>query len=353
LRELSFAAEPAVGSNVVSINGEVHFPGDYPKTLGMKATDLIIAAGGMKESAYSLVAEISRVKVDLNNSQAEAYIEHILLDALQTKDSLKVLLEPGDVLSVRKIPAWQEDRVVVLSGEIKFPGKYTISKNEKLGEVFRRAGGLTNEAFPHGAVFTREVLISREEEQKQKLVQQLESDIASLSLSPTAEESSRKANSVAQSLLNRLKTSKSAGRLVIDLNLQLQKPEESQITLRNGDKIHVPIFPSEVSVLGEVQFPTSHLHDPKLSTDNYINLSGGFSQNADEKRIFVVKANGAVLTNKGNGWFDNQQSDKIIQLGDVIVVPLNLQKGKWLETLTSSTQIIYQLAVAAAAVNSF
>jgi protein involved in polysaccharide export with SLBB domain len=137
------------------------------------------------------------------------------------------------------------------------------------------------------------------------------------------------------------------------LNLQLQKPEESQITLRNGDKIHVPIFPSEVSVLGEVQFPTSHLHDPKLSTDNYINLSGGFSQNADEKRIFVVKANGAVLTNKGNGWFDNQQSDKIIQLGDVIVVPLNLQKGKWLETLTSSTQIIYQLAVAAAAVNSF
>jgi protein involved in polysaccharide export with SLBB domain len=105
--------------------------------------------------------------------------------------------------------------------------------------------------------------------------------------------------------------------------------------------------------MGEVQFPTSHLHNASFSMDQYIALSGGFTQNADEKRIFVVKSNGAVLTKKGNGWFNAGGSNKNIQAGDVIVVPINLQKGRWLETLTSSTQIVYQLAVTAAAVNSF
>ena len=127
----------------------------------------------------------------------------------------------------------------------------------------------------------------------------------------------------------------------------------SQIVLRDGDKIHIPMIPSEVSILGEVQFPTSHLFSSSLSVDDYIKLSGGVTQNADEKRIFIVKSNGAVVTKKGNGWFDGIKSSNNIEVGDVIVVPINLQKGKWLETLTSSTQIIYQLAVTAAALNSF
>ena len=163
----------------------------------------------------------------------------------------------------------------------------------------------------------------------------------------------QKANSVAASLLARLKNARSVGRLVIDLQSQIAQSKSSQITLRPGDKLHIPIMPSEISVMGEVKFPTSHLFQSGFSIDQYINLSGGFTQNADEKRIFVVKSNGAVLTKKGNGWFSGNQSQKKIQAGDVIVVPINLQKGKWLETLTSSTQIVYQLAVTAAAVNSF
>ena len=257
------------------------------------------------------------------------------------------------MLSVKKIPSWQEDRIITLSGEVKFPGEYAIRKNEKIGEVLKRAGGLTRDSFARGAVFTRNALIEREEGQKEKLVQQLESDIATLSLSPTSGDSVQKANSVAESLLRRLKNSKSVGRLVIDLDSQLAQSTSSQITLRTGDKLHIPIMPSEISVMGEVQFPTSHLFQSGFSVDQYINLSGGFTQNADEKRIFVVKSNGAVLTKKGNGWFSGNQSQKNIQTGDVIVVPINLQKGKWLETLTSSTQIVYQLAVTAAAVNSF
>ena len=162
-------------------------------------------------------------------------------------------------------------------------------------------------------------MIEREEEQKEKLVQQLESDIASLALSPTNSNSSQKANSVAESLLKRLSNSRSVGRLVIDLDSQLAGSTSSQITLRDGDKLHVPIMPEEVSILGEVQFPTSHLFQSDFSVDQYINLSGGFTQNADEKRIFVVKSNGAVLTKGGNGWFSGNQNQKKIQAGDVIL----------------------------------
>ena len=353
LKELSFYAEPAIGNKVVSVSGEVHFPGDYPKTKRMNILDLITAAGGFKESAYSLAAEISRISLDLNKSKSEAVVEHILLDSLQNENALSIELKPGDVLSVKKIPSWEDTRVVTLSGEVRFPGEYTIKKNEKLGELFKRAGGLTKEAFSAGTVFTRTSLITREEEQKEKLIKQLESDIATLSLSPTSGDSAQKANSVAQSLLSRLESSKSVGRLVIDLEAQLDNPETAQITLRDGDRLHIPIIPSEISIMGEVQFPTSHLHNAGFSMDQYIALSGGFTQNADEKRIFVVKSNGAVLTKKGNGWFNAGGSNKNIQAGDVIVVPINLQKGRWLETLTSSTQIVYQLAVTAAAVNSF
>jgi polysaccharide biosynthesis/export protein len=353
LKELEFNAEPAVGKLVVSVSGEVHFPGEYPLVRGMTVANLIVAAGGLKESAFSLAAEISRIGVDFNKTDVEALVEHRLLESLLFEDSLNEQLQPSDVLSVKKIPSWQEDRVITLSGEVKFPGEYAIRKNEKIGEVLKRAGGLTHDSFARGAVFTRTALIEREDGQKEKLVQQLESDIATLSLSPTSGDSARKANSVAESLLRRLKDSKSVGRLVIDLDSQLAQSTSSQITLRSGDKLHIPIMPSEISVIGEVQFPTSHLFQSGFSVDQYINLSGGLTQNADEKRIFVVKSNGAVLTHKGHGWFSGNQSQKNIQTGDVIVVPINLQKGKWLETLTSSTQIVYQLAVTAAAVNSF
>tara|TARA_B110000003_G_scaffold276412_1_gene322722 strand:+ start:3926 stop:6607 length:2682 start_codon:yes stop_codon:yes gene_type:complete len=353
LKELQFNAEPTVGALVVSISGEVHFPGKYPMSTGMTVGDLIVAAGGLKESAFSLAAEISRLGVDFNQSDVEALVEHKLLESLFLEDSLNEQLQPSDVLSVKRIPSWQDDRIITLSGEVKFPGDYAIRKNEKIGEVIRRAGGLTRDSFARGTVFTRNSLIVREEEQKEKLVQQLESDIATLSLSPTSGDSVQKANSVAGSLLRRLKDSKSVGRLVIDLDSQLAQSEAKQITLRNGDKLHIPITPSEISVMGEVQFPTSHLFQSGYSIDQYINSSGGFTQNADEKRIFVVKSNGAVLTKKGNGWFIGNQSQKNLQIGDVIVVPINLQKGKWMETLTSSTQIVYQLAVTAAAVNSF
>ena len=161
LKELEFNAEPSVGTLVVSISGEVHFPGKYPMSKGMTVRDLLVSSGGLKESAFSLSAEISRIEVDFNKTNIEASVEHELLESLHSEDSLDTKLYPGDVLSVKKIPSWQEDRIITISGEVKFPGNYAIRKNEKIGDVLARAGGLTGESFSQGAVFTRSSLIEK------------------------------------------------------------------------------------------------------------------------------------------------------------------------------------------------
>jgi protein involved in polysaccharide export with SLBB domain len=141
--------------------------------------------------------------------------------------------------------------------------------------------------------------------------------------------------------------------LVIDLNKILKDAERSDLLVKDQDSLFIPSIPYAVSVSGEVQFPTSHLYDEKLDMNDYLNRSGGYTQNADKGRTFVVKSNGAVMANGANGWFGKGSNGRKISPGDVIVVPIDVKQTRFLENLTYSTQIIYQLAVAAAAVNSF
>ena len=351
LLDLRHESNPGIGNLLVRIEGMVHFPSQYPLTKDMTVSDLIAAGGGMLDSAYTMSAEIARVVYDQNNSNSEARIEHIMLPSLLEEKANNFKLKAHDVLHIKSIPSWTKENKVVISGEVKFPGTYLIKKNETLKDVVKRAGGLTANAFPEGAFLTRENLIEREEKQKAKLISQLQTDIASASLSSTS--SSSQAKNVGESLIEKLKSSESIGRLVINLEKQLSENDEVKIVMRDGDKLFIPISPHEVSVLGEIQFPTSHLFDESLSINDYIDKSGGFTRNADLKRVFVIKTNGSVFIKGGNDWFSNNDKAKKVQPGDLIVVPINLQKGKWIENLTSSSQVVYQLAVTAAAVNSF
>lgn len=353
LEELRHEGKPGLGIPSVRILGMIHFPGEYPYTPDMTVGDLIVAGGGMTGSAYTLSAELSRQTVEWNSSSPMASIHHTNLASLLSENTLSTKLLAKDVLSIKPIPYWSEKNTIEILGEVQFPGSYTFQKNETLKSVFERAGGFTKEAFPQGAVFTRLNLIKREEEQKKRLITQLETDLANISLAAGSEETAAKAKSVADGLLARLKNSKSTGRLVINLNEQVAKEAESSIVVRNGDKLFVPSIPYEVSVVGEVQFATSHLFNSKFNLKDYIQRSGGLTANADEGRVFAVKANGSVLTKGNSGWFKSSNNNSSLEAGDVIVVPIDLEKGRWLETLTSGTQVIYQLAVAAAAVNSF
>ena len=298
-------------------------------------------------------AEITRIRV--GNEQV-ASVEHIRIDQKTLSESNSTTdfkLQPYDMLSIKPIPLWREGEYIELSGEFKFPGIYSIKDGETITDLVKRAGGLTERAFPNGAVFSRENLRQREDNQRERLIAQLEADLANLTLAATDPAEAVKAQSAANNMLSRLRNTESQGRLVIDLSSLLHSKSRSGLFLNAGDKLFVPQIPFSVSVSGEVQFPTSHLHKDGLDLDDYLKRSGGFTQNADEDRTFIVKANGAVLTKGGNAWFGKGSRINNISPGDVIVVPIDVKQSRFLENLSYSTQIIYQLAVAAAAVNSF
>jgi protein involved in polysaccharide export with SLBB domain len=143
------------------------------------------------------------------------------------------------------------------------------------------------------------------------------------------------------------------GRLVIDLQqvLAAQAGGALDVVMRDGDRLLIPKQSQEVTVLGEVQNATSHFYREGTDRDDYIAMSGGFTARADKGRIYVVRANGSVLANESSGWFNRGSVE--IRPGDTVVVPLEADRIRPLTLWTTVTQILYNIAVAVAAVNSF
>ncbi len=269
------------------------------------------------------------------------------------------------MLVIKPIVQWQEPGDIELLGEVRFPGKYPIHQGETLYSVLQRAGGLTDVAFPYGAVFIREELKKREKDQLELLANRLQSDLAALSLEAVASGSVSPmggggAASAAQSLaigsqlLEQLRSTKPVGRLVIDVNRVLKGPAgvPGDVLVKDGDKLIVPKKTQEITILGEVQSPTSHVFQPGLTRDDYIAKSGGVTQKADEKRIYVVRANGDVFSGGRSGWFRRSQSIEM-RPGDTIVVPLDTERVRALPLWQAVTTIIYNLAVGFVVVHQY
>ncbi|NQD37402.1 sugar transporter [Permianibacter sp. IMCC34836] len=341
--------------DTVEISGSVRFPGIYPMTEGFTLAHLLTAAGGLTEAAYTLAAEVTRVNLTNPN---EATVDHIPLDLRQILDAhaASPALVSRDQVFIKQIPEWQEQLTVELRGEFVFPGRYTIRRGETLAQLIKRAGGFTQYAAPEGAVFTRDDLRKQESQRIAELQAQLQSQVAAASLSasagtaPTrpgvdAEQATRAAGLLAQ-----LEKTQAVGRLVIDLPLIVTSAEHD-IQLESGDLLVVPPRRQTVSVVGEVQYSTSHVFADDLNYEDYIERSGGLAARADENRIYIVRANGQVsLPNSGGGWFGKK--GVAMQPGDTIVVPLDTEYMSPLPLWTSVTQIIYQSAIAIAAISS-
>jgi polysaccharide biosynthesis/export protein len=362
IRELQLQATPDRPEQVVSIDGKVKAPGHYPLEPTMHVSDLIRAGGSLEDAAYRGQAELTRYEVG-DGDQRRTELIPVDLAAIRRGDAAaNLLLKPYDVLVIKPIPQWVEPGTIELAGEVRFPGKYPIHQGETLQSVMQRAGGFTNLAFPGGAVFIREELKKREKDQLELLANRLQSDLASLSLEAIASSSATNSGgggsaaqglAVGQQLMNQLRDTKPVGRLVIDLNRVMKGPvgAPDDVMLRDGDKLLVPKRTQEITILGEVQSPTSHVFEAGVTRDEYIAKSGGTTQKADKKRIYVVRANGDVITGQRSGWFRRSQSVEM-QPGDTIVVPLDTERIRALPLWQAVTTIIYNLAVALLAVRS-
>jgi polysaccharide export outer membrane protein len=356
LDELRLQSTSSHPTEVVHVDGRVKVPGDYPLEPGMSVADLVRAGGGLSDAAYGGKAELTRYRVVNGEIRRTELIDIDLNAAMRGEASGNLRLEPFDNLSIKEVPQWQGREGITILGEVRFPGHYAIKRGETLKSVVERAGGLTDFAFPEGSVFTREELKRREQEQLDRLSDRMQRDLSVLALEGAAanQAGAGAALSVGQTLLSQVRSSKAVGRLVIDLPRTLKAPVGSaeDVVLREGDQLIVPRFQQQITVIGEVQNATSHLYKAQLSRDDYIAMSGGMTRNADRGRVYVVHANGSVVSSEGNRWFE-VNSQVPIKPGDTVVVPLDAERMPALPFWTAVTTIIYNVAIAAAAVHSF
>jgi polysaccharide export outer membrane protein len=338
---------------VVRIEGRANVPGEYPLEVGMTVRDLVRAGGGLSDAAYGGQAELTRYIVVNGESRSTELIPIDLAAALRGDPAANQQLEPFDSLSIKEVQAWTDREEVVLRGEVKFPGRYSIKKGETLRSVLLRAGGVTTFAYPEGSVFTRKDLRDREQKQLDLLAVRMQSDVTFLALEGVAANQSGASNalSVGQQLLLQLHQARAVGRLVINVPALMREPTGSQydVVLRRDDQLIVPKLLQEVTVIGEVQTATSHLYRPGLLRNDYIALSGGETRRADKGRTYVVRADGSVVASSARWFMGNQD----IRPGDTIVVPLNAEHMPPLPLWQAVSQILYNVAIAVLAVHEF
>ena len=364
IRELELQATPDKPEQVVSIDGRIKAPGHYPLEPAMRVSDLIRAGGSLEDAAFRGEAELDRYVAAEGEARRTELIP-VNLAAIRRGDAgADLTLKPYDILVIKPIPKWVEPGTIELKGEVRFPGKYPIHDGETLSSVLQRAGGLTDLAFADGSVFIREDLKLREKDQLELLMNRMRSDLAALSLeaittssvaatSSAAGSSAVQGLAIGQQLLTQLRDTKPVGRLVINIGRVTKGPAgvADDVIVKDGDALLIPKRAQEVTIMGEVQSPTSHVFERGLTRDDYIAKSGGATRNADRKRIYVVRANGDVVSGERSGWFRRAQSADI-RPGDTIVVPLDTERIRQLPLWQSVTTIIYNLAVALLAVHS-
>nr|WP_247664832.1 SLBB domain-containing protein [Pseudoalteromonas sp. MMG010] len=346
IEKLKQQASTKQAIQLVEINGHVTYPGVYPLTINGNTAGLIAAAGGLLESAYTQQAEITRLAG--NDSSRVEHVSFNLDNELSGEQANSITLQSKDTINIFAIPNWQEQVKVTLKGELKFPGTYTIRRGETLNDLLKRAGGFSAFAAQNAAVFTRQSIKEQEQAQIARLATELRRDLASKSFQNSISSSNLSYDEMDR-LVNDLAKVKALGRLVIDLPLIANN--EQTLVLQDGDALYVPSKRDSISVIGEVNYSTSHLYKTGVTLDDYLALSGGVKDRADEDKIYIIKANGSVVIPKQSNWFAVNNSNNL-EAGDTIVVPLDSSHMDDLTLWSTATQILYQLGVAVVAITS-
>ncbi|MCZ6403236.1 SLBB domain-containing protein [Vibrio parahaemolyticus] len=346
LLQLQQQSRLGLAPQIAEVFGEVKHPGRYPITPRMTISTLIEAAGGLTYNAFTINAELARTVINSKDERASIDVERIdLRQAIKGSTADDAVIVGRDRLNILEKPNVKLQSTVTLQGEVRFPGTYTVRQGETLGELLERAGGLTEFAHPQGAIFTREALRLQE----QKLLNQYAADMRAETAKKTFRADSNMGSVISDpdktlKFVEEASRSKALGRMVVQLNRILKDERSADFMLEDGDFLFVPTFRSTISIMGEVQVPITYLLDNKLDVDDYLNKAGGAKKQADEDRIFVVRADGSVYKPTSGYWFGNNHEE--LKPGDTIVVPIDTDYRDALSTWTAATQILYQTGVA-------
>jgi len=353
----------------VTIAGAVKNPGEFGFRDSMRVSDLINYAGGLLMQANKEEAEITRVRITQQGPEtSRIYVR--LYQALSGAPGQNVVLQPNDYLFIRAVPDWGTYKTIQVAGEVNFPGTYTIKKGETLSSLLTRAGGFTSTPYLLGGVLTRRSTQRIQKQQLDAALNRLEAESMALAGSKAAggidPEEAKRAEVYARqqmALLASLRKVEPLGRVVI----RLDDPERlrgtpEDIGLEEGDSLLVPETLQTVNIVGAVFNPTAIVYTPYRTVAEYVTMAGGSTKNADDKEIYVIKANGAAVSRKGfkllgESWDGTKYayhpgglSSLTLDPGDTIVVPEQLERIAWLKQIKDIATIIGQIALTAGVV---
>ena len=316
----------------VQIYGEVAHPGDYPYADNMTLEDLVITAGGLRESASVVRVDVARRIKDPKSTESSATIGQTFSFGL--KDGFVVDGEPGftlqpyDQVFVRRSPGYSAQQNVTVSGEVLYGGTYALTtKSERISSVIAKAGGATPFAYVKGAKLTR---VANEEEirRMQDVVNLLRRQVG---------------DAMIDSLGINVKNTFTVG---IDLEAALANPgSDADIVLREGDVITVPEYNNTVKIDGAVMMPNTVSYKEGESVKYYISQAGGYGQNAKKSKKFIIYMNGQIAEVKGSG-------KSQIEPGCEIIVPSKRKKQFNIGNIVGLTSSVASLATLATAITA-
>jgi polysaccharide export outer membrane protein len=316
------AVEPAT----VNVEGEVGKPGRYPLTTNMTVGELLKVGGGLKASADAQTADLTRYEYDGNT--LTGHHEAISISAALAGDPRSnPTLHHGDVLTVRQLPDWNDlGALVTIKGEVNHPGSYGIRPGERLSSVLERAGGFQSGAYPYGAILQRAQVRELETKQRDETILRVKDQQNLIEAMPEADLRQKQVKEAAlqqyRTTLTQLSANPPVGRVDIKIssNVAEWKNTTNDVQVRAGDMLIIPKAPSYVMVTGQVFNPTAVSYRPGKSAKWYLSQSGGPTQMANKKAIFVIRADGSVIGSKDSPW-SGSSLGAVLHPGDTVVVP--------------------------------
>jgi protein involved in polysaccharide export with SLBB domain len=331
-----------------AITGSVNQQAIYEAKSGETLADLLQDAGG-----FSSLSDRSRVFVERLST-----LDTTGWQQLDLSSALPMPIERGDILRVTSVadyarPQERQAIVVKIEGEVDHPGRYYLKPDSTLGDLLAQAGGLTPRAFLFGTELDRVTVRKQQQAGFDQAVDNLELSVAAapLGASPALNGDLGTQNSRAQlarQVIEQLRAFQPSGRLVLGMTIQ-STALPADFLLENDDRIYIPPTPTSVGVFGAVYEPGSFAFQPARHIGDYLRQSGGPDKIADRSDVFVVRANGAVISTRQQGWGSSLASQPALP-GDVIFVPVRTQPNLFWDRLVQVTSVLYNVALGAAAI---
>lgn len=332
----------------VSLAGAVWKPDTYDFNQGITLSDLIHMGGGTQYGADTSKIALTRKIVRTDRMD----VAHEVVDLDQSKD---LELKPYDYVFVPKLKDSALVREVSITGEVRYPGTYTIREDERLSELITRAGGFTQEAYFYGTQYRSANARRIQQNSLDKLMDDLEirakmfmSEQAQTGISGEDIEAAKASQMGLDAFIQKLRTVRADGRVAIQVSdLASFRGSNWDFVLDDGDALIVPKKPNFVAVVGAVYSPSAYLYQSEQTVADYLAKTGGVTKTADEKYIYLLKANGEVVASKNSGTFSNRFMSQALMPGDTIVVPEDLERVPYLRLTKDIADIVFKIAVTA------